>query len=118
PDHGNFHGPGCGKCFRIVDGELVEQRVRIHAAKSFGEPHVLACSPESGPVGEISGLDDERVAVPVAARITFQLTDALWKWRTVIQWNDADVMDHFYENSHISCALHNLNIVIVSSRKH
>src|SRR5688572_1565875 len=54
----------------IGDGELIVDRLRVDSPEPFDEHHVLGRVAESGAprlVGEIGGLDDERVAVPAAA---------------------------------------------------
>src|SRR5437867_1227059 len=90
--HGDLHGPRLCKCRRIVNRELVKKRVRIQALEAFREPHVLAGSSEGRLVCEIRRLDDQGIAFPMAARVSFPLADILWKMRTPIEGNDAGVM--------------------------
>src|SRR5215831_6807267 len=116
--HRNFHSPWLRKSLRVVDRELVQKRVGINTLETFRQPHVFACATESSSVREIRRLHDERVAFPMAARVSFQLTNVLRNMRPVFQWNDADVVNHLNQNRHVSGTLNNSNIVVVRSRKH
>src|SRR5438552_17707687 len=44
--HREFHGPRTRPRVRIVDRELVEQRIPIHPAEALDESKLLACAPE------------------------------------------------------------------------
>src|SRR5262249_38522043 len=115
---GNFHSPWFCKRVRIVDRELVQKRVGIKPLETFGQPHIFARATESSAVREVRRLDDERVAFPMASRVSFQLANLLRKMRPVFEWNDADVVNHLNQNRHVSGTLNNSNIVVVRSRKH
>src|SRR5262245_29446111 len=116
--HGNLHGPWLRKCFRVVDRELVQKRVGIKTLETFSQAHIFACATKSSSVCEVRRLDDERVAFPMASRVSFQLANLLRKMRPVFEWNDADVVNHLNQNRHVSGTLNNSNIVVVRSRKH
>src|SRR5262249_28730550 len=115
---GNFHSPWFRKCVRIVDRELVQKRVGIKPLEMFGQPHIFARATESSPVREVRRLDDERIAFPMASRVSFQLANLLRKMRLAFEWNDADVVNHLNKNRHVSGTLNNWNIVVVRSGKH
>src|SRR5947209_8356714 len=79
---------------------------------------ILIRSSEVRLLREIGCVDDERAAVPTAARVAQPLTDVLWQMRAAVQRNDPNVMDHFDENDHVSGCLQDLVVVVVSARKH
>src|SRR2546422_5107297 len=111
--HGNLYGPRLCKCRRILDCELVEKRIRIHAPETFDETHVLARSPESRLVREIRGLDNQGLAFPMAARVSLPQPDILWKMRTAIEGDDTGFMAHLDENRDVSRPLYDLSIVVI-----
>src|SRR5207247_7694959 len=53
----------------IGDGDLVDQRAAIGAREFFDEARVLAAVEGSSLGSEVRGLDDQRLAFPVAARV-------------------------------------------------
>src|SRR5881296_2805587 len=97
----NLCRPWRGKCLRIINRKLIEKGTGIDTPKSLCDPQALAGSAECRSVREICCFHDQRVSVPMGAGIAFQLADVLWKMRTLIQWNDAHIMDHLDENRHI-----------------
>ena len=80
--------------------------------------HIRAGSLEGRLVGEIGGLDDQRVAFPTAAVASHPLADVWRQMRPPVQRDDADVMDHLDENHHLSGRLHDLIVVVVGPGKH
>src|ERR1700730_19234690 len=61
---GVFAGPWlCPRC-RIVDREAVEERIGSDARESLDHLPVLARSSESGLIGEIGRVDDQRIPFP------------------------------------------------------
>src|SRR5262249_13736373 len=52
--------------------------------------------------------DDQRRALPVAARIAIPQTHALWQVRTAVEWNDPRLVTHFEVDNHVAWRLHNL----------
>src|SRR5580704_17269928 len=70
---GRLCGPGSCKSQRIVDREPVKDCIGANTREPFDHVQVLARSPEPGLAGEISRIDYQRVAVPVANRISHPL---------------------------------------------
>ena len=67
---------------------------------------------------EIGGLDNQRVAVPVAARVPHPLAYLLWQMWAPVHGDDASVVDHLIENHHRVRSLKELHIVVVRARVH
>src|SRR5207244_11156826 len=95
--NGDFDSPWPVPRRRIFNGELIDQRIGIGAAETLGKLQILAASSERILVRKILRFDDERVAVPAAARVPLPKMDVLWKMRTVIQRDHADFMSHLDE---------------------
>ena len=88
-------------------------RVLGHAREALGQPHVLAGALERVLAVEIRRLDDQRLALPVAAVASRPLTDVWRQVRTSVERDDADVVDHLDENHHVAGRLHDLIVVVV-----
>src|SRR5687767_15328749 len=78
---------------RIVDRHLVLQRVRVDEPETLGQLDRFARSStpvatNTVPAVEIRCLDDQRVAVPAAARIPHIALDRLTCVRAAIEWNN------------------------------
>src|SRR2546425_4194140 len=110
---GDLHGPGLGISRRIIDCELVDERVGVETPETFDEPHVRAGSSEGRLIREIRRLDDQPVAVPMTNRVSIPQADGLWKMRTSVDGNDADFMTHLDPKRDVVCALNNLSIVVI-----
>src|SRR5471030_148767 len=67
--HRNHRRPRAAPRIRILDGELVIDRVLVRAPEALRELHVLGGSLEGHAleIGEVRRLDHERVAFPMAA---------------------------------------------------
>src|SRR5207248_1563186 len=81
----DFDSPRPRPCRRIVDCELINERVRIQTLEALGEFHILAASAKWILVREIRGLDDKRVAFPMASRVPLPQADILSKMGTPIR---------------------------------
>src|SRR4051812_17975983 len=84
----------------VVHGEAVHQRVVAGAREALRQLHVRARSLERRFVGEVRRLDDERVAVPPAARDSFELPYSLRRRWTAVERDDARIVQHLDENQH------------------
>ncbi len=71
--HGNLYGPRPRPRFRIIDRELIKERVGVDPGEPLDKMQHLAGCPEGAP--EIPRVDDQRVAFPVAPRIPHPLAD-------------------------------------------
>src|SRR4029453_12188796 len=115
--HGERRRPGPHPCRRIVDGELVTDRVRIHALETLDETQVRSRSPVVRFVRKVGRLHDERVALPATPRIAEPLADRSAEMWTTVQRDHSSVVDHFMGDRHVTGRLNNLNIVVVQARK-
>src|SRR4029453_14683052 len=66
---GNFAAPGARERRWIVDGELVENRVRAPPGEGFDHLQAFGRAPKSLERMKIRRLDDERIAFPPSDRI-------------------------------------------------
>src|SRR3954453_7523321 len=65
--HENLTAPGFLPGGRIRDRKLIRNSVGIGSCEPFHHMQVLAGAPERGPVGEVGGIHDQRIAFPVPA---------------------------------------------------
>src|SRR5262249_23784118 len=63
----HFRGPGSRPRRRIVDRELIAERILGDAREALGQPHVLARALERELLGEVRRFDHQRVALPTTA---------------------------------------------------
>src|SRR5690348_14993714 len=77
-------GPRTSPHGRVFDGDLVLQRLGSGARPTLDEMQVVARAQEIGFGAEVRNINDESIAVPVAARIAVPLADACGKmWASV-----------------------------------
>src|SRR5262249_40395159 len=95
PCHWNFRRPWLRPHGRITDSELVEQRVGVGPREAFDQVSIRRGAGEVRLTLEILCLDDERIALPMAARFSLPLWNV--SVRAPIQWHDAGVVDHLRE---------------------
>src|ERR1051326_3949716 len=112
-----FDCPLAGKRCRIVNRRPVQNCVRTSARESFHDMQIFRGSPESGLLGEIGGVDYQRVAFPMADRIAKPLADIFWGMRST-EANDAGIVHHLDEDHHVIGSLHDLVVVVVKNGKH
>src|SRR6185312_15940902 len=67
--HRYFSTPCPAPCVRIVNRELIEDRVGAHAREALDDVQSRARSLERRLLGEIRRVDNQRVAFPPAARV-------------------------------------------------
>src|SRR5437667_6028089 len=77
---------------RILDREPIQEVAIASAHESLGYLQVLARSLEPSLVGEVRGLDDERLAFPTAHRVAHPPADAGRRMRAA-DADDARVVD-------------------------
>src|ERR1700674_2632036 len=68
--------------------------------------------------GKVSDVNHQRITLPMTARVSSPLADALRCVRTSIRGNNANRVVHFVENGHVSRSLYNLHIVVIGGRQH
>jgi hypothetical protein len=98
---------------RIFDSELVEERVSVGAREAFDQVRVRAGVWQAGFAFEIRRVDNQRVSLPVATRVSHPLTNV--PMGTPIQRDDACVVDHFVENHDVFGSLEQLKIIVVGA---
>ncbi len=64
--------------------------------------------PERAQVGEIGGVDHQRISLPMADRVAIPLADGVGYVRTAVSGDHPNVVDLFCFNGYVSSALHNL----------
>src|SRR5207244_13377032 len=104
----NFGGPWLRPGGGIFDRECVRQYVVRGACETFDEMQLFAGSPEIGAIGEIRGVDHQRVTLPMSYRVSSQHSDVLRNVRTAMGRDDARRVVRFVKQSHISRPLYNL----------
>ena len=109
---------------RIVDGELVEQRVAGHAPEAFRQAQGRTGADRGGHrrveaghlVGEVRRLDHQGVAVPVAARVAHPLADAGRQVAAAVERHDARVVHHLVQDHDVVGRLEDLQVLVVAGR--
>ena len=115
--HRHFSGPWSGPGLGIFGREAVEKRVLRNAGEAFDDAQVPAGAAEGRLAGEVRRLDNERIPLPTAARISHPLPDAVGRMRAPVEGNEPDVVDHLDQNGHVTRPLHDLVGVVVASGK-
>src|SRR4030095_1437228 len=87
---GHFGRPWPRPRRRIVDRELISDRVLVHAREALDQVQVLTGPLERVLAVEIRRFDDERVPFPTPAIAAGPLPNGRWKLRTPIERDDAD----------------------------
>ena len=120
--HGQGGGERRGERGRVVHGVLVEQGVVGHPAEALGQVQGRSGADgmrhrrvEAGRlVAEVRGLDDQGVAVPVAARVAHPLGDALGQMPAPVEGHDAGVVHHLVQYRHVVGGLEHLDVLVVA----
>src|SRR3989441_7496666 len=121
--HGNCRGPRFGKRRRVVEGDLIIDRVRADAREALDHTPFLAGASEDSDVSvadrlQIGCLDDQSITFPTPTRVPQPLADVLTYVRPPVQGDDPRVVDHLDVNHHVSRSLQNLIIVVVEAGHH
>src|SRR5580658_9613041 len=122
-------GPRTYDYLRILHLDFVIDCVVGGTREAFGDPQVYRGRVERwrtgntgiGHVGlpiKVRGLDDQRIALPVAARFSQPLFDGWIERRTSVGWNDADFVGHFEHDENVARSLHDPDAVVVVARQH
>src|SRR5207253_208187 len=104
-------GPGGG----IFGGELVRDRIVCTAREAFHQMQLLAGSSEGASSSEIGRVNHQRIAVPMANRVSLPLADSLRDMRAPVGGDDARGVIDLVKKSHVSRPLHNLEKVTLRS---
>src|SRR5262245_53769203 len=107
----NHRGPRPRPRVWILDRELVADGPRVDAREPLGDAkgrwiRVLENHAFVGP--EIRRFDDQRVAIPAAARVAEPLAQRAADVRPAVEWNDPRAVNHLGCDRDIPRALENL----------
>src|SRR6186713_2054537 len=95
---GHAQRPGRNVSLRVLDPNLELDHLRIDPGEPLRRLHRVAvphaASRGGDAIGEVGGLDDERVALEVAPRITHQLTEAAADVRPPVERDDTRLVHH------------------------
>ena len=121
--HRHRRRPGAGPDRGIRDGHLVVDGVGVRAGEPFHHVEMLAPRGHRADAvrdlaGEVAALDDQRVPVPVAARVAHPLLDRRIRMRAAVQRDDARVVDHLDHDHDVLRRLEDLVVVVVEPRRH
>src|SRR6266849_5935367 len=114
--HGNRCAPGLRPRRRVIGRELVLDRVVAGTGEALDQMKMLAGASEVCLVRKVDGIDDQRIARPVAARVAHPPPDG--SMRTPVHRDDARVMNHLVENHDVVGELDELDVVVVDARQH
>ena len=117
-DHRNFRAPWPGPRVGIVNRKLVEDPVGAHAREAFDDMQGGTRSLERGPVGEIRRVDDERVALPAAARVAGPLPDVFRDVRPPVGRDQTRRGCQLPDHQDVARRLDDLQHVVVGRRQH
>ena len=109
---GNLAAPGTRERRRIVDGELVENRVGAHAGEAFDHLQALGRAAKSLERMKVRRLDDERIAFPPSDRIAHPGAE-VWRETFTPDPDDPDIVHHLDEDHDVIPRLHDLIVVVV-----
>ena len=104
---------------RIVDREPVIDCVVGDSTEAFddAERGRIGGKPERRVLVKIRGLDHERIAFPVAARVAQPLPDTRADVRTPVEVNEPHLVNLLMQNRHESRRLRDLVVVVVPGRQ-
>src|SRR5439155_9215766 len=98
----------------IADCVLVEKLTRSDARESLDDMHVRVRVAKRCLVVELHRLDDEHIALPMAARTSRPLRER--QMRTAVQGDDACIVDHLVQERDITRSLEDLHVLVVATR--
>src|SRR5438067_1445796 len=107
-DESRLRGPGLCKRRGIVDCEPVEDRVLADAREALDDMQIFARTAKHGLASKVGGVDNQRVAFPMAYRIADPEANVGREMSTAVQRNDPRVVDLFDKNHHILRGLDDL----------
>src|SRR2546428_6083928 len=120
--HGLFEEDLCGPGFcpgrRIIDGELIANRVFVRACETLDHMHLLAGALENRLVREVGAVNDQRIAFLAAGMIADPLAYVRRQMGTIVQGDDADPMQHLDKDREVAGTLNDLIRAAVGSRQH
>ena len=132
PAQGQLARPGTRPPRRVLDRELVADRVGVDPREPLDDAEALGAAPVGGAdadhvvaerrpllaAGDAAGLDDEGVALPAAAHLAQPLRDAPVGARPAVEGDDAGVVDHLDLDHDVVGRLQDQVVVVVAGRQH
>src|SRR5262249_51555231 len=107
----------------IFDRRLIAERVRVDGRQAFDQMHISAGDRQTPLVtkrrmfGEVRRVDDERVALPAASRITGPEAYAGTGTGSSVQLDDPCDMHHLAVDDDGAGGLHDLVVAVVARLK-
>ena len=98
----------------VVDSEFID------ASESLGQELILGAAEHAEAlreVVEVACLYNQRVAVPVAARITGPETNVVVNVCIFVERHNTRVVDHFGHDNHSVFTLYDLHVVVIHARR-
>ena len=80
--------------------------------------HVLARAAKRRIGAPVPRLDDQRIAVPTAARAAAPLADLVRRKRPPVERDDPRLVHHLVDDQHVVVGLHELVVVVVAAGQH
>ena len=108
--------PGLCERARIVDRELVDDRVTVETTESFDEMRVCRRAAETRFAKEVGRFDDERCTLPATQLVSGELSELTVG--TPVKGNDASVVHHLVLDHDVAWKLKDLHVVVVRPRHH
>ncbi len=118
---------GRGQHHRVLDQRFVTDRIRAGRGQPLDDSFLIAvgygarvradCA-ELHAGHEIGGLDDERIAFPMAARHARPVPQRLGRGAAPVERNDARLVDHLHADHDIAGRLEDLDAGIIIARQH
>src|SRR5262249_41211703 len=115
----NGRRPGSSPRMGVVNGKTIVDCVRVDAREALDHVKAAGGIPELNLVVEVRGLDDERVAFPVAAGIAAPHPDLLAHMGTrAVEGDKPGRVNHLIAHDHIARSLHDVEVGVVPGRRH
>src|SRR4029077_12825453 len=112
--HRNLRGPRLGPRRGIFGSELVRDLIVGIAREALHQVQFLPRSSESASSSEIGRIDHQRIALPMADRVSLPLAHVLRDMRAPVGGNDASGVVNLVEQGYVSWPLHNLEKITLT----
>src|SRR5882762_3136075 len=114
----NSYGPWPGPGVRVLHGVFVIDRPGVHPSKALrqAEGRRIGFLEDVGIRPEIGSLEDQRIALPMAARITQPLVKVFAYVWVPVERDDSGAVDHLRSDDHVAGTLYDLKVVVVDDR--
>src|SRR4029077_21116340 len=114
----NNGGPRLRPSGRVVDRELVLDRVRVEPRETLGDLQGLGIRVLEGSARtEIGGFHDGGVAFPMTPGVPMPSMEVVRETRASVERHDANLTVPFVFDHDLTCALDDVHITVVSRRQ-